>query len=68
GHTGEPYKEEMDLNGITKSIKVKELEFNESGILEEGAMIILEKAGEEMSIKVVSQKLTNKLTKYNWKN
>ncbi|MEM6807309.1 MAG: metallophosphoesterase [Bacteroidota bacterium] len=68
GHTGELYKEEMDANGITKSIKVKELEFNESGILEEGAMIILEKAGEEMSIKVVSQKLTNRLTKYNWKN
>lgn len=68
GHTGEPYKEEMDVNGITKSIKVKELEFNESGILEEGAMIILEKEGDKMSTKVVSQKLTNKLTKYNWKD
>lgn len=68
GHTGEPFKQEMDFNGITQSIKIKELEFNASGILEKGCMIILTKENGELSIEVVDQKLTNKLTKYNWKD
>ncbi|WP_294300662.1 metallophosphoesterase [uncultured Chryseobacterium sp.] len=67
GHTGEPYKEETDFNGITKSIKIKELEFNESGILEKGCMIILNKEKEELNMEIVDQKLTNKITKFNWK-
>ncbi|MCF2220468.1 metallophosphoesterase [Chryseobacterium sp. PS-8] len=68
GHTGEPFKEETDSNCITQSIKIKELEFNESGILEKGCMIILTKEKEELSIEVVEQKLTNKMTKFNWKS
>lgn len=68
GHTGEPYKEETDFNGITQSIKIKELEFNESGILEKGCMIILTKENGELSIEIVAQKLTNKMTKFNWKS
>lgn len=68
GHTGEPFKEETDSNGITQSIKVRELEFNENGILEKGCMIILTKEKEELSIEVVDQKLTNKMTKFNWKS
>ncbi len=67
GHTGEPYKEELHSNGITKSVKIKEAEFNDSGILEKGVMVILEKKGSDISIKVVDQKLTNCLTKYNWR-
>lgn len=67
GHTGEPYKQETDSNGITQSIKIKELEFNESGILEKGCMIILTKENGTLSIEIAEQKLTNKLTKYNWK-
>lgn len=67
GHTGEPYKQETDSNGITQSIKIKELEFNESGILEKGCMIILTKENGNLSIETVEQKLTNKLTKFNWK-
>lgn len=66
GHTGEPYKQETDFNGITQSIKVKELEFNENGILEKGCMIILTKEKGDLSIEIVDQKLTNRLTKYNW--
>ncbi|WP_294324697.1 metallophosphoesterase [uncultured Chryseobacterium sp.] len=65
GHTGEPYKEETDFNGITQSIKIKELEFNESGILEKGCMIILTKEKGELNIEIVDQKLTNKMTKFN---
>lgn len=68
GHTGEPFKQEIDFNGITQSIKVKELEFNESGILEKGCMIILTKENGELDIEIIDQKLTNKLTKYNWKS
>ena len=67
GHTGEPFKQETDFNGITQSIKIKELEFNESGILEKGCMIILTKENGELSIEIVDQKLTNKMTKFNWK-
>lgn len=68
GHTGEPFKEETDLNGITQSIKIKELEFNESGILEKGCMLILTKENGELNIEVVDQKFTNKMTKFNWKS
>ncbi|MCS4303309.1 metallophosphoesterase [Chryseobacterium sp. BIGb0232] len=68
GHTGEPFKQETDCNGITQSIKIKELEFNASGILEKGCMIILTKENGELSIEVVDQKLTNTMTKYNWKD
>lgn len=68
GHTGEPFKQEVDVNGITQSIKIKELEFNASGILEKGCMIILTKENGELSIEVVDQKLTNTMTKYNWKD
>ncbi len=67
GHTGEPFKEETDFNGITQAIKIKELEFNESGILEKGCMIILTKENGELTIEIVDQKLTNKMTKFNWK-
>jgi len=67
GHTGEPFKEETDFNGITQAIKIKELEFNESGILEKGCMIILTKENGELSLEIVDQKLTNKMTKLNWK-
>lgn len=68
GHTGEPFNQETDFNGVTQSIKIKELEFNASGILEKGCMIILTKENGELSIETVDQKLTNKLTKYNWKD
>ncbi|WP_294315776.1 metallophosphoesterase [uncultured Chryseobacterium sp.] len=68
GHTGEPYKKETDFNGITQSIKIKELEFNESGILEKGCMIILTKEKGELNMEIVDQKLTNTMTKFNWKS
>lgn len=67
GHTGEPFKQETDCNGITQSVKIKELEFNESGILEKGCMIIVIKENGKLDIEIVDQKLTNKMTKFNWK-
>lgn len=68
GHTGEPFKQETDFNGITESIKIKELEFNENGILEKGCMLILTKENGELQIEIIDQKLTNKMTKFNWKS
>jgi hypothetical protein len=68
GHTGEPLRIETDANGLTQSVKVKELEFDEDGILPEGCMIILEKVKEnEFNFEKVEQKITNNLTKHNWK-
>lgn len=68
GHTGEDFKEEEDYNGITRSCKIKELEFNEAGLLPYGCMIILEKSGtDKLSIKVVDKQLTDRLRKDNWK-
>ncbi|SIS74098.1 metallophosphoesterase family protein [Chryseobacterium gambrini] len=67
GHTGEPFREETDVNGITQSIKVRELEFNENGMLEKGGMIILTKENGELNIEIVDENFTNKMTKFNWK-
>ncbi|RBL90666.1 metallophosphoesterase family protein [Chitinophaga flava] len=69
GHTGEPFKQETDYNGITQSVKISELEYSHSGILPEGSMIILEKKGEnDFQLEVVSQQFTNQLTRFNWKD
>ena len=67
GHTGEAFHQELDVNGITKSVKIKELEFNTGGVLEYGSMLILTKVDDEISLEIVSQEITNQLTKFNWK-
>ncbi|MFB2589138.1 metallophosphoesterase [Acinetobacter sp. c1-l78] len=58
GHTGEDYHVYLAENGITHSVKIKELEFNREGKLEYGCMIILEKYhdkhGEQLNFKVVA--------------
>ncbi len=42
GHTGEAYQQNLADNGITQSVKIKELEFDGEGKLSEGCMLILE--------------------------
>ena len=42
GHTGEAYQNNFADNGITRSVKIKELEFDGQGKLSEGCMLILE--------------------------
>ena len=42
GHTGEAYRQNLADNGITRSVKIKELEFDRQGKLSEGCMLILE--------------------------
>lgn len=66
GHTGEPHTVVTDHNGITQSVKIAELEFNHSGILEEGAMIVLTKEDGVLTMEVVDPKFTNQVTKNNW--
>lgn len=68
GHTGEPYQDRLDENGITRSIKIRELEFEAGGALPEGCMVILEKPENGVfDLKVVGKKITNQLTKHAWK-
>ena len=42
GHTGEAYQNNLADNGITRSVKIKELEFDGEGKLSEDCMLILE--------------------------
>ena len=42
GHTDEAYRQDLADNGITRSVKIKELEFDGQGKLSEGCMLILE--------------------------
>ncbi len=67
GHTGEPFSRTIADNGITQSVKIKELEFNPSGVVGQGCMLLLTKENGTMQLEVVEQKLTNQLTKYNWR-
>jgi predicted phosphodiesterase len=68
GHTGEPFMHDTDMNGITHSIKIKELEFDENRTLPKGCMIIFEKKGEgEFNMEIVEQRFTNKMAQHNWK-
>lgn len=53
GHTGEPYHHQIADNGITKSIKIAELEFNRQGKLSEGCMLIVEKHNDSWNVEAV---------------
>jgi len=67
GHTGEPYKEEFADNGLSKSIKIKELEFSDSEILGAGSMVVLEKNQQgEFVLEIVSNKILYQFTRSNW--
>ncbi len=67
GHTGEDYSQKLDDNTLSQSVKIKECEWSESGILDYGSMLILEKENSQITLKVVEQKITNKLNKFTWK-
>jgi Icc-related predicted phosphoesterase len=68
GHTGEPFSTELDDNQITINCKIKELEFDNTGILPKGCMVIMEKKVDgNWEIEIVEQRLTNQLQKWNWK-
>lgn len=68
GHTGEPFNQRFAHNGITQICKIKELEFDENGMLGAGCMLVLDKIGEDkFELEIVPQTLTNRITKHNWR-
>lgn len=67
GHTGEPYQQTLAENGITQSIKIKELEFNSAGHLTEGCMLILEKHGEQFKVFPVPLSYLSAFEQTSWK-
>ncbi len=67
GHTGKDFSSKIDQNGITQSIKIKELEFDLQGKLPENCMLILEKE-EEFNLKKIPTSFINLFTKENWRN
>ncbi len=67
GHTGEPYHQRLDKNDITRIVKVRELEFNHSGILEEGCMLILTKEQDQLSFESVPLSFIHQFQKANWR-
>ncbi|MEO1435702.1 MAG: hypothetical protein AAFV80_09215 [Bacteroidota bacterium] len=66
GHTGEPFSKTLAENGITQSVKIKELEFTAAGNLPEGCMVILKKE-ESWTLNVASIAITNPFTKHQWR-
>ena len=68
GHTGEPFNQRIAHNGITQICKIKEVEFDENGMLGKGCMLVLEKIAEDVfALEIVAQTLTNRITKHNWR-
>lgn len=68
GHTGKPCSNELDANGITRTIKIKELEFDEKGALPEGCMLVLEKNGPaDFTLEMVSHALLKRVMRFNWR-
>mgnify|MGYP001045422764 FL=1 len=67
GHTGKPFSETLDHNGVTKSIKVAELEFKRKDILDDGVMVILTIEDETApSIEIVDAPWLKEYTKNTW--
>lgn len=66
GHTGQPYKVELDENKQTFSVKIKELEFDTAGNLGKGSMIILEKTKEKIAFKPVDISFIHQFNKHTW--
>jgi predicted phosphodiesterase len=66
GHTGQPFFQSTDSNGITNVIKISELEFDETGIVNPSSMMVW--SSEKNEIEVVSSKIINQITKHNWKH
>lgn len=67
GHTGEDYHERLANNGITNIIKIRELEFNRSGILEEGSMVILNKQDHSLTMESVPLSFLYQFQRPSWK-
>lgn len=69
GHTGQPFAQTAHANGITQSVKIKELEFAPDGQLPPGCMLVLEKEGSapgHSRLHVVPGDFLSGFTRHNW--
>jgi Icc-related predicted phosphoesterase len=68
GHTGKPYIERLDNNGLTQSVKIKELEFDAEGALPEGCMVIVKfDTDDKLSFHAVSEEFTQQFSQQTWR-
>ena len=67
GHTGEPFGQQSHENGFTTTVKIKELEFEPSGVLPPGCMVVLDKQAGALRLEVVPTSLTNQLPRHSWR-
>ncbi|MGP1516223.1 MAG: metallophosphoesterase family protein [Ottowia sp.] len=70
GHTGQPFSQTTHANGITQSVKIKELEFGPDGQLPPGCMALLEKEGPvadgSSRLHTAPPDFLNGFTRHNW--
>lgn len=66
GHTGHPLSISTHANGNTKSVKIKELEFDPTGVLPSGCMIVLDKTNQHFHLEVVEDKILRRVSKFDW--
>jgi Icc-related predicted phosphoesterase len=67
GHTGHPFTLQKDENNFTESCKIKELEFESSGALPEGAFVLLDWKNQlEHQLEVIEDAWIKEYTKQNW--
>lgn len=66
GHTGQPFAQTAHPNGITQSVKIKELEFDSDGQLPPGCMLVLEKQADTSRLHVVPNDFLSGFTRHNW--
>lgn len=69
GHTGQPFAQKLAFNGLTQTVKVKELEFDASGNLPPACMLILEKSPSgNLSLSIVPDSFTQQFKRWNWRS
>ena len=66
GHTGEPFQTDLAENGITQSVKVRELEFDGAGRLSEGCMVVLEKSKGRWNMDAVPSDVVAAFMRQTW--
>lgn len=67
GHTGKPFCNVLDDNGITRSIKIAELEFNQSQVLPYGCLLFLQwNTPDDYQLEVIDEPWINEYQANTW--
>jgi len=67
GHTGKPFSRTIDANGHSISWKIKELEYKQNQLLEEGCMLILTKDENGIEVEAVEADWLKEYTQSSWR-